>query len=84
MRSGGGGRGGVWRVAIRGAVCVQVCQLHGRSDIWLVAVVFLQVACQRAVVAATVRAMLPPVHSGAAGAADVYVDVIVYVGCWGH
>lgn len=62
---------------------MEVCQLHGCSDLGLVGVVLLQVARQGAIVAATVRAVLPPAHRGAAGAADVYVDVIVDVGSWG-
>ena len=59
---------------------MEVCQLHGRSDLRLVGMVFLQVACQGAIVAATVWAVLPPAHRGSAGAANIYVDVIVDVG----
>lgn len=60
---------------------MQVCQLHGRSDLGLVGVVLLQVASQRSVVAAAVWAVLPPTHrGGAAGAADVDVNVVVDIG----
>lgn len=59
---------------------MQVCQLHGSSNLWLVGVVLLQVARQRAIMAAAVWAVLPPAHRGAARAANVYVYVVVDVG----
>lgn len=59
---------------------MEVCKLHGCPDLRLVGVMFLQVPGQRAIVAATVRAVLPPAHCGTTGAADVYVNVIVDVG----
>lgn len=59
---------------------MQVCQLHGCSDLWLIGVVLLQVARQRAIVAAAVRAVLPSAHRGVAGAANVNVNVVVDVG----
>lgn len=82
---GGGGRGGGVRRsggAVSRAVRVHVGQLQGRAHLRLVGVVLLQVASQRAVVAAAVRAVLPPAQRGAAGAADVDVDVVVDVGGW--
>lgn len=62
---------------------MEVCQLHGSSDLWLVGVVLLQMACQRPIVAATVWAVLSPAHCGPTGTANVYVDIIVDVGSWG-
>lgn len=59
---------------------MQVSQLHGRSHLWLVGMVLLQVARQRAIVAATVGAVLPPAHCGTAGAANVNVNIVVDVG----
>lgn len=68
--------------AVSRAVRVHVSQLQGRAHLRLVGVVLLQVAGQRAVVAAAVRAVLSPAQRGAAGAADVDVDVVVDVGRW--
>lgn len=87
---GGGRRRRRRRVRVGGAaVCgvvvrVHVRQLHSSSDLWLVGVVFLQVASQRAVVAPTVRTVLPPAHLRGPGASDVDVDVVVDVGGRGH
>lgn len=71
---------GVRSAAVGRAVCVEVCQLHSCPDLRLVGVVLLQVPRQRAIVAPAVWAVLPPAHRGAAGAANVYVNVIVDVG----
>lgn len=68
--------------AISGAVRVHVGQLQGGAHLWLVGVVLFQVAGQGSVVAAAVWAVLPPAQRGAAGAADVDVDVVVDVGGW--
>lgn len=62
---------------------MHVCQLHGSSDLRLVGVMLLQVASQRSVVAAAIRAVLPPAHCVATGTADVNVNVVVDVGGWG-
>lgn len=68
--------------AVGRAVRVHVGQLHGCPHLRLVGVVLLQVASEGAVVAAAVRAVLPPAHGGTPGAADVDVDVVVDVGGW--
>lgn len=63
-RGGGGRRRGVWvcGAAVCCVVRVHVCQLHSSSDLWLVSMVFLQVASERSVVAPTVRTVLSPAH----------------------
>lgn len=61
---------------------MKMCKLHGCPDFRLIGVVFLQVTCQRTVVATAVWAVLSPANGGTAGAANVDVNVIVDVGGW--
>lgn len=57
----------------------EVRQLHGGSDLGLLVVVFLQVACERAEMPAAVRTVLPAGERAAR--TDVYVYIVVYVCC---
>lgn len=57
-----------------------VGQLHGGAHLGLRGMVLFEVARQRAVMAAAVRAVLPPAQRPPSRAADVNVDVVVDIG----